>query len=149
MRGEVVLLYSEGELDRVMVPHPLRGEGEELATAERAIHGATTVTARSKTQFAVSFRASSPERAQKGNTALAGALIKTFGGSGAEARDEGAQAKLEAATKALADFVSAHPKDLTGPTMASPASTAANDAAIANLRKERTTIEATLEKAKL
>lgn len=135
--------FAQAPDQMVLLSRGLRREEEDLGTAERALHGAVTVTAKSKTQFAVSFRARSAEQAQKGNTLLTQAMVGSFGGLGAGGRDEKAQAALDAATKELADFVAAHPNDVTGPT-AAPVSTATNDAAIANLKKERAAIEAKL-----
>jgi Mrp family chromosome partitioning ATPase len=138
---EQIQQFAQAPDQMVLLSRGLRREGEDLGTAERSLHGAVTVAATSKTRFSISFRARSADQAQKGNTLLVQAMVASFGGLGAGGRDTKAQAALDAATKELADFVSAHPNDVTGPT-AAPVSTAGNDVIIGNLRKERAVIEA-------
>jgi Mrp family chromosome partitioning ATPase len=110
-----------------------------------------SVSAETERTFSLSFRAATAEGARRACAKLADAVVAHFGtGSNSAARED-----LQRHTKALADFVSAHP-DVFGEAASPPASAApknerpgppASDPALIVLRQEKARLEAELSKA--
>jgi Mrp family chromosome partitioning ATPase len=140
------LLSDRERLGRLLHEPSLQGSEQTLSLD--TLSAAATVTASSEHLLALAFRGDSPDVARDRCGALADVLVAHFGKDPKSA----ARAELERSTKALADFVNAHPGVLleetaSGTSAAHPASkpsAASNDQALNVLKKEKARLEAEL-----
>jgi Mrp family chromosome partitioning ATPase len=142
------LLSDPARIDRLLRDSPVRPQGtpsaESLATSAKVV--ATSDQAHAQTpssQFSVSYFGPTPELAHTGCAVLADTIVAHF-------TKRGARAELERRTKALADFVNAHPGILTEeaqaraaqPAGAARAPVPSFDAALEALKRQKATLEA-------
>ncbi len=135
------LLSDPNRIERMLRDPSVRPQSgpssEELAASAK-------VVATSDRQFGLSYFAATPELAREGCAALSDTLVAHFS-------KRGTRAELERRTKALADFVNAHPDLLTEDAPRANQSSGAtkpavppSDAAIETLRRQKAVLEAEL-----
>jgi Mrp family chromosome partitioning ATPase len=132
------LLSDPARMERMLRDSPSRPQS---GPSSESLESSAKVVAVTDRQFSVSYFASTPELGREGCVALTDAIVTHF-------TKRGARAELDKRTKALADFVNAHPGVLTEPpprpsqsSSASKAQVPGVDAALEALKRQKATLE--------